>query len=101
MSQNVEAIAEVIKAYLNAPESEGGSHYIDLSMDDRPGDGGGLDHLAKFLASRGVLVPSVLTDEECEQVAEDSQAADLLDTSTANYPAKVRAELERIAKGEV
>lgn len=48
---NVEALAFHIYAYI---EQEG---YIDLGIHDRPRDGGGLEHLAQFLAARGVTAP--------------------------------------------
>jgi hypothetical protein len=53
------------------------------------GDGTATEAIARFLASKGVLVPSALTDEDCERefisIPEDAH--------------EVRAALERIAKG--
>lgn len=59
--------------------------------------------LARFLASRGVLVPSALTDEEA--VAVNCAADEPTDPSfnadfTKPVAGATRAALERIAKGE-
>jgi hypothetical protein len=53
-----------------------------------------LESLPGFLASRGVLVPSALTDEDANRI--ETEAEDRMFLG----PEEVRATLERIAKGE-
>lgn len=99
--RNVEALAGAIMAYLHAPEAEGGSHYIDVGGYDRPGDGGGIDHLAAFLAARGVLVPSALTYGQVLFLApvRDYPPGPIPDEHPPHGLAFIR-DMERIAKGE-
>jgi hypothetical protein len=52
---------------------------------------------AEFLASRGVLVPSSLTDGDAQQIAAWAGA---VRTAHSMGPHPVVAELERIARGE-
>ncbi len=99
---NVRAIAEAIAAYLDY-KAEGGRHYIDLSwMDmDEAGTGeGGIDHLARFLASRGCLVPSALTDRECSTAINDGEDIHWFDQDLEEHPDQFRQSLERIARGD-
>ncbi len=53
---------------------------------------------AEFLASRGVLVPSAITDDEANDASETGFSAV---THEFEYrPAEFRAALERIARGD-
>lgn len=92
--KNVDAIVAVLAASTGdirisayGPEAEW--EIADVSLLD----------VARALASRGALIPSALTDAECELAAEDAQAAEAFDRSTARDPDDFRAVLERIAKG--
>lgn len=60
-------------------------------------DGRSASRLADFLASRGVLVPSAMTDDECIDVIED--AASPHEVREKKIP-WVREGLGKIAKGE-
>ena len=53
--------------------------------------------LAEALAARGVLVPSALTDDQCKEL---EACFGLLVDKFDDKPFGLRAELERIAKGE-
>jgi hypothetical protein len=55
-------------------------------------EGGDVMEVALALASRGVLVPSALTEDELSVVLQRAEQADDFET--------LRSELERIAKGE-
>jgi hypothetical protein len=57
----------------------------------------GTPDIARYLAAHGVLVPSALTDEEIGRAI--SEVTDEWDEFRKQWPT-VRAELERIAKGE-
>jgi hypothetical protein len=72
-------------------------------LDAAPQDG---DHVhsraelqAHFLASRGVLLPAALTDDDAVRIGAD--AAGNVPTERTEIGLCVRENLERIAKGEV
>ena len=64
------------------------------------GDVEALHLLASALAEQGVLVPSALTDDDCDRAALDLETSRLLDEIHLHDSDDMRAELERIAKGE-
>jgi hypothetical protein len=56
------------------------------------------DSLAAWLASRGVLVPSTLTDEQCANLTLGWDSG--INYADGCNPESMRAELARIARGE-
>lgn len=66
-----------------------------------PGHSFGLlafDDVARYLASRGVLEPSVLTDEDCRDLPEYRSETTLAEPE--EVWANLRAALARIARGD-
>jgi hypothetical protein len=55
-------------------------------------------HVAQYLSEQGVLVPSVLTEDEAIKIGAD--AAGTVPTERSEIALCVREGLERIAKGE-
>jgi hypothetical protein len=56
--------------------------------------------MARFLASRGVLVPGVLTEDELLACGGMDQEAQQVPVERSQVAANVRKRLERIARGE-
>jgi hypothetical protein len=81
--RNVEALAVLIQC---------------LGLEPFDAEGKDAHSLARHLAARGVLVPSVLTDEECQEIAAYSASAVRTSQALGSHPCI--ASLERIAKGQ-
>jgi hypothetical protein len=94
-NRNVEALTALMLEWLASPAAPN----ADLPETDEEA----AREAASFLAARGALVPSALTDEDCASVWSEG-VNDYNDDHgvDARYgePSRMRTDLERIARGD-
>lgn len=89
--RNVDALTAILKEPIDLSDGPPGRPVLDAKK---------ASFIARWLAYRGVLVPSALTDDECRKAGGammDGYECEF----TEDGAIEMRAELERIAKGEI